>query len=200
MEGVETPVFINRKHSEKQDDELPRKKRMKDVWNAPLCLTLVWKAKVKRHYVSNCEISDKNTKTALLEEYCSAKEARLENAKVGNSTIARVSHITSKPHSSVFRAPFGEDATDTTSMADQGADANFTLARIFKTILQKIENGHEKSLQPPQINRGITGDPCLTCESGKYGFISRNKTWFRSYLKDDQLEDNQWIYYHQQIF
>lgn len=162
--GVEAPVLANRKHSEKQDDDVRGKKRKRDVWEAPLCLNPVCRAKGKRHYISNCEISDKNTKTALVEEYRSAKKARLENAKKGNSTIARISHITSNPHSSVFRASFGEGAIDTTLMADQGADANFMSARLFKEILQKMEKVHEKSLQPPQIYRGITGDPCLTCE------------------------------------
>lgn len=81
-------------------------------------------------------------------------------ARKGDCSISRIPLNTSNPHFSVFRASFGEGAQKRTV---QGADTSFISAELFREIIKKVGRLNAKSVQPLQINRGVTGDPCLTC-------------------------------------
>lgn len=191
----ETPVFANRKHIEKVGDDLQGKRRKRDAFEAPLCLNPECKAKRKRYYISNWDISNNNIKTTLLEEYHSAKKTRLENAGKENGSFDRISHTPSNPHSSVFRASFGEGAIATNLMTDQGADGNFISAHLFREIIRNnTKYGKSKCKISSTVADIQSFDRGSVLDLGKlsgYGCLSENKTWFQNYLKDHQLEDSQ---------
>lgn len=146
---AKTPAIVNHKLTENNNDTSGGKKRKRCVSEASLCLNSECKAQGKRPYINNCDISDKNIKIASLEEYHHVKRARTENARRGSGNVARVSHHTANPHSYVFRASLGNGAVETNLMADQGTDANFISACLFKEIQQKVVNLEKKSVQPP---------------------------------------------------
>lgn len=86
----EAPINMNQQKMEKVSDDVRGKKRKGDAVHAPLCLNPVRRPKSKWHNISNCDISDKDTRTTLLEEFCSTKKERLENARKGDGKIVHV--------------------------------------------------------------------------------------------------------------
>lgn len=76
---IEAPVKVNQCKLKKPNENLRGLKRKRDYIQAPLCLNPVCKEKGKRHYISNCDILDKETRTTLLEEYRKTKKARFNN-------------------------------------------------------------------------------------------------------------------------
>lgn len=106
--------------------------------NPPLCLNPTCRMKGERHYLSQCPISDNNTKTTLLEEYRKAKRARVEAGRNGAEKIGRVTEEASSPHSSVFRASFANGKIEVSVMADQGADANLMSKSLLRNVQKKI--------------------------------------------------------------
>lgn len=127
--------------------------RKRDSYEAPLCLNPVCKAKGKTHFISNCDISDKNTKTTLLEEHRRTKKARLGNVENGDLKFARVVLTSSNTHSSTLKALFGEGALGTNLMADQGADANFISFRQFRKIQQSNQSLLKKHFNQLRLRR-----------------------------------------------
>lgn len=107
---------------EKVDNDVQGQNRKRNSIDGPLCWNPVCKTKGKRHYISNFDISDKDTQTTLLQEYCNTKKARLYNARKGDSKVSRVLFPSSNSGSTVFRSSFGKGALESSLMAHQGAD------------------------------------------------------------------------------
>lgn len=150
---METPMVVNWQRGEKTNDGLREKKKKRDAFEAPLLLKPVCKTKWKEHYIRNGDISDNRTKTNLLEEYRKAKKARFESTMKVYGRVARISHIPSNTHFSVFQVSFCKEKIETNQFADQEADASFISATMFK----KYRMEHKRSTQNVLTCQTFTG-------------------------------------------
>lgn len=124
-------VTPQRFHAEKAVKNSHGIKKKRDSFGAPLCLNATCKGAGKRHYTNNGEITDKDTRSALLKEYRRNKRVRLEDGKKNVGKIGQVTHMPTKPHSSIFKGSFAKGAISVDIIADEGADANFMSAQLL---------------------------------------------------------------------
>lgn len=119
MVRVETTILSNCEKIVKLGDKLRGNKRKNEFFEASLCLHLVCRAKGKRHFANKCHVSNANTKETTLDECRRAKKARLETGKKGHSIAVCISHHTTSPQSSVFKASFGNNTIERDLKANQ---------------------------------------------------------------------------------
>lgn len=162
--GIETTVGAHQKQSEKTNDDIRGKERKRYAFNAQLYLYPGFRTRGKSQCFRNCDASDNETKTAFLEEYRSSKKAQLENKRKGNGRKGRIAYTPSSQHLFVFRASFMKGAIEINMMADRGTDVYFMYSKMWNQVHEKTFDLPTTGLDPPLLYRGVTGDPCLTCE------------------------------------
>lgn len=99
-----------------------------------ICLNPACRANKKKHFVSNCAITDEPTRARLFEEYRKPKRAPLNSEKKGSERtepFGRVAQILSWPHSSVFRASFADGLVAANVLADQGAEGDLISTQLL---------------------------------------------------------------------
>lgn len=119
-----------RSHRHGEKNEHSRKQKW-DVYEAPLCLEPTCGENGKGQYISNYDISNRATEDYLLEQYEKAKKARWEDQLKPLDYIRRIIAAPTSPHSSFFKATFGEAKIGIDVFADQGADTNLTSSSIL---------------------------------------------------------------------
>lgn len=155
--------MITQPSHEKASNGATGEKMKKNAQGAPLGLNQEYRKK-NRHYISNCDISDKDTKATLLEEYRRSRRAICENSTNESGRTTRSIDARSYPHSSVSRTAVAKDAIHTHVMTDECADADFISAKMMKKIDEKMVNLLNLRLKATLICKGVIGEPCMTCE------------------------------------
>lgn len=87
-----------------ENNEQQGSKRKRDTFEAQFCLNLKCRVQRKRHHLNRCEILEKETKTALLDQYEMAKMEWHEEQKKTSGHIGSLLHTSTSTHSSIFRA------------------------------------------------------------------------------------------------
>lgn len=87
---LQAHVTRNPQDSSNLNVDLHGRNGERENFDASLYLNPMCKAKVKRYYISNCDISDRETKTSLMEEYRKAKKAKLENPRKRDDRIGYI--------------------------------------------------------------------------------------------------------------
>lgn len=80
----------------------------------------------------------------------------MDESKRGDRNINVVAYTPSAPLPFIFRASFAREAIETNVIADEGADDNFISATLLNNNQQELGSIEIKSLNPPQLFRGLT--------------------------------------------
>lgn len=109
LQRTEVALLTDLSQKERVEWNLQDTKRKRDAFGAPLCLDPTYRSKGKRHYISNCDVPDPETKTALPEHYCKAKKACYNESRRDTGNIRCIAYMHSSPIHQFLQHPSQKD-------------------------------------------------------------------------------------------